>query len=57
MVRCSSATASLEAYWTQLHVHVVAVVLVRAILALRLLRCEPTAVTDLDRTQLQRALA
>ena len=68
VVRCSSATASLEAYWTQLFPQLRAavggeqcsphvVVLVCAVLALRSLRWETTAVTDLDRTPLQRALA
>ena len=41
----------------QLRVHVAVVVLVRVVLALRSLRCVTTAVTDLDRTPLQRALA
>ena len=68
VVRCSSATASLVASWTQLFPqHRTAVygehrsprvaAVARVVLALRLLRFKTAAVTDLDRTPLQRALA
>ena len=47
VVRCSSATASPKASWTQLREHVVVVVVVRALVLLRLLRPKfATAVAD-----------
>ena len=70
VVRCSSATASLEASWTQLFPqlraavdgehrspHVVAVVLVRVVLALRWNRDVFTAVFKVVGKRSQRALA
>ena len=47
VVRCSSATASPKASWTQLREHVVVVVVVRALVLIRLLRPKfATAVAD-----------